>query len=285
MLATISLFFHRFFITHTMSTDSLSEFKQLQREMWSSFAPSAIFTTPVAANLVAFAGIRAGQHVLDVGTGTGVAAITAARVGAEVCALDLTPELLEQAKQDAAIADQPGIQWIEGDAENLPYPDNSFDVVISQFGHMFAPRADVVVREVHRVLKPGGLFAFASWPPEHLMGRVFALVDTFVITPTAPDSAPQLWGDTHVITQRLANFFEAAFFERGVMLTPALSKSHRRLAFERSFGPMRQALQDLAATPEKIQTLRKQMDDLIEPYCLNNQCHQSYLMSRSRVIK
>ena len=94
MLATISLFFHRFFITHTMSTDSLSEFKQLQREMWSSFAPSAIFTTPVAANLVAFAGIRAGQHVLDVGTGTGVAAITAARVGAEVCALDLTPELL-----------------------------------------------------------------------------------------------------------------------------------------------------------------------------------------------
>ena len=129
--------FPSFFFTHTMPTDSLSEFKQLQREMWSSFAPSAIFTTPVASNLVAFAGIRAGQHVLDVGTGTGVAAITAARVGAEVCALDLTPELLEQAKQDAAIADQPGIQWIEGDAENLPYPDNSFDVVISNWKSSF----------------------------------------------------------------------------------------------------------------------------------------------------
>ncbi len=268
-----------------MSTDSLAGFKQQQREMWSSFAPSAIFTTPVAANLVAFAGIRAGQRVLDVGTGTGVAAITAARVGAEVSALDLTPELLEQAKQDAAIAEQAGIHWIEGDAENLPYPDNSFDIVISQFGHMFAPRADVVVREVHRVLMPGGLFAFASWPPEHLMGRVFALVDTYAASPTSHDAAPQLWGDTHIITQRLANFFEAPFFERGVMLTPALSKSHRRLAFERSFGPMRQALQDLAARPEKIQALRKQMDDLIEPYCLNNQCHQSYLMSRSRVIK
>ena len=268
-----------------MSTDSLDELKQQQREMWSSFAPSAIFTTPVAANLVAFAGIRAGQRVLDVGTGTGVAAITAARLGAEVSALDLTPELLEQAKQDAAIADQAGIQWIEGDAENLPYPDNSFDIVISQFGHMFAPRVDVVVREVHRVLKPGGLFAFASWPPEHLMGRVFALVDTYMANPASPDAAPQLWGDTHVITQRLANFFEAPFFERGVMLTPALSKSHRRLAFERSFGPMRQAMQNLVAMPEKIQLLRKQMDDLIEPYCQQNQCHQSYLMSRSRVIK
>ena len=285
MLATISLFFHRFFISYTMSTDSLSEFKQQQREMWSSFAPSAIFTTPVAANLVAFAGIRAGQRVLDVGTGTGVAAITAARVGAEVSALDLTPELLEQATQDAAIADQAGIQWIEGDAENLPYPDNSFDVVISQFGHMFAPNADAVVREVHRVLKLGGLFAFASWPPEHLMGRVFALVNTYVASPISSDSAPQLWGDTHVITKRLANFFEAPFFERGVMLTPALSKSHRRLAFERSFGPMRQALQDLAAEPEKIQKLRQVMDELIEPYCISNQCHQSYLMSRSRVIK
>ena len=75
-----------------MSTDSLDELKQQQREMWSSFAPSAIFTTPVAANLVTFAGIRAGQRVLDVGTGTGVAAITAARAGAEVSALDLTPE-------------------------------------------------------------------------------------------------------------------------------------------------------------------------------------------------
>jgi SAM-dependent methyltransferase len=150
---------------------------------------------------------------------------------------------------------------------------------------MFAPRSDAVVREVHRVLKPGGLFAFASWPPEHLMGRVFALVDTYVASSTSPDAAPQLWGDTHIIIKRLANFFEAPFFERGVMLTPALSKSHRRLAFERSFGPMRQALQELSAQPEKIQMLRMEMDDLIEPYCLNNQCHQSYLMSRSRVQK
>ncbi len=268
-----------------MVTDSLAVFKQQQREMWSSFAPSAIFTTPVAANLVAFAGIRAGQRVLDVGTGTGVVAITAARSGAHLCALDLTPELLVQAQEDAAIAGQHDIQWMEGDAEKLPYPEAHFDVVISQFGHMFAPRADKVVQEIHRVLKPGGLFAFASWPPEHLMGKVFALVESYAIADTFAESSPEQWGDPHIITKRLENLFEAPFFERGVMLTPALSKSHRRLAFERSFGPMRQVLQNLATEPEKIAKLRELMDNLIEPYCINNQCHQSYLMSRSRVIK
>lgn len=268
-----------------MVNDSFSEFKQHQREMWSSFAPSAIFTTPVAANLVAFAGVQSGQRVLDVGTGTGVVAITAARFGADVCALDLTPELLIQAKEDAAIAGQPQIQWMEGDAENLPYPDNSFEIVISQFGHMFAPRADKVVQEIHRVLKPGGLFAFASWPPEHLMGRVFALVDSYADSAKFIASSPQLWGDPHVIAQRLGNLFEAPFFERGVMLTPALSKAHRRIAFERSFGPLRQVMQGLAAEPEKLTMLREVMDTLIEPYCINNQCHQSYLMSRSRVLK
>ncbi len=111
-----------------MVTDTLELFKQQQRDMWSSFAPSAIFTTPVAANLVGFAGIGSGQRVLDVGTGAGVVAITAARLGAHVCALDLTPELLEQAKEDASIAGQQHIDWVEGDAENLPYPENSFDI-------------------------------------------------------------------------------------------------------------------------------------------------------------
>lgn len=268
-----------------MVTDTLALFKQQQRDMWSSFAPSAIFTTPVAANLVGFAGIGSGQRVLDVGTGTGVVAITAARLGAHVCALDLTPELLEQAKEDAAIAGQQHIEWIEGDAENLPYPENSFDIVISQFGHMFAPRADRVVQEIHRVLKPEGLFAFASWPPEHLMGRVFALVDSYADSATFITSSPELWGDPHVIIKRLKIFFETPFFERGVMLTPALSKSHRRLAFEHSFGPLRQVMQSLANEPEKLTQLREVMDNLIEPYCINNQCHQSYLMSRARVLK
>ena len=89
-------------------------------------------------------------------------ALTAARRGAKVTGLDLTPELIEQARENAAIARLPDIVWTEGDVEYLPYADASFDVVLSQFGHMFGPRPDVVMGEMRRVLKPGGRVAFAD---------------------------------------------------------------------------------------------------------------------------
>lgn len=105
-----------------MVQDPFAELKKRQREMWASFAPTAMFTTPVAGHLVKFAGIGPGQTVLDVGTGTGVVAITAARAGAQVTALDLTPELLDQARENARIALKEDIVWTEGDAEQLPIP-------------------------------------------------------------------------------------------------------------------------------------------------------------------
>src|SRR5215468_10970767 len=136
--------------------DPFLDFKIRQREMWGAFAPAAMFTTPVAGRLVRFAGIRSGEKVLDVGTGTGVVAITAARTGAQVTGLDLTPALLEQARENSRIARMENIVWMEGDAEDLPYSDASFDVVLSQFGHIFAPRPEVAVSEIRRVLKPDG---------------------------------------------------------------------------------------------------------------------------------
>jgi ubiquinone/menaquinone biosynthesis C-methylase UbiE len=114
--------------------------KARQRDMWASFAPTAAFTTPVAAHLVEFSEIKPGETVLDVGTGTGVVAITAARKGALVTGLDLTPTLLDVARENARVAGLGSIQWLEGDAESLPFPDGQFGVVVSQFGHMFAPR-------------------------------------------------------------------------------------------------------------------------------------------------
>jgi 2-polyprenyl-3-methyl-5-hydroxy-6-metoxy-1,4-benzoquinol methylase len=115
------------------TVDPFEDLKKRQREMWSSFAPTATFTTPVAARLVEFAQIRPGEKVLDVGTGTGVVAITAARAGASVTGVDLTPALLDAARENSRIANL-DIGWLEGDAENLPVPDQ-FDVVVSQFGH------------------------------------------------------------------------------------------------------------------------------------------------------
>src|SRR2546425_12051174 len=143
-----------------MTSDPFQAFKAMQRENWKTFAPLAMTTTPSAAKLVHFAGVRPNQRVLDVGCGTGVVAITARRPGGIVTGFDLTPELLAVAKENAAIAELDHITWKEREVENLPFRDAEFDVVLSQFAHIFAPRPEVAVEEMLRVLNPGGRIAF-----------------------------------------------------------------------------------------------------------------------------
>ena len=239
-----------------MSQDPFAELKQKQREMWASFTPTALFTTPVAAHLVKFAGIRSGEAVLDVGTGTGVVAVTAARAGARVTGLDLTPSLLEQAAENARIVHREDITWTLGDAEDLPYPDASFDVVLSQFGHMFAPRPDVTVAQMRRVLKPGGRIAFATWPPEHLIGRIFAFVGKNSPPPPPGAAPPPQWGNPGLVTERLAGAFDVPFFERGTMFVQALSLAHYRVFMEQSVGPIQKLVEGLAGDPARLAAIR-----------------------------
>ena len=260
--------------------DPFTDLKQRQREMWASFTPTAMFTTPVAAHLVAFAGIGPGAHVLDVGTGTGVVAVTAARAGARVTGLDLTPALLEHARENARIARQ-DIVWTEGDAENLPYPDASFDVVTSQFGHMFAPRPEVAVKEMRRVLKRGGRIAFATWPPEHFIGRMFVLVGRHSPPPPPGAAPPPQWGSPAVIAERLGAGFEPPFFARGTMSFPALSVEHYRRFMETSIGPIQKLVEALAPDPPKLAALRAEFDDLVRPYYADNVVRQDYLLTRA----
>jgi SAM-dependent methyltransferase len=263
--------------------DPFLDFKNLQREMWGSFAPAALFTTPVAGQLVKFAGLRPGERVLDVGTGTGVVAITAARSGAQVSGLDLTPALLEQARENSRIAGTKNISWTEGDAENLPFPDASFDMVLSQFGHMFAPRPGLAVSEIRRVLKTGGRFAFATWPPEHFVGRVFAFMARHSPIPPAGEP-PVLWGNPAVITERLAGRFETPFFARGMMTFPALSIQHYRLFMEKSVGSLQKLIEGLAADQEKLAAIRAEFEELAQPYYRENQIHQDYLMTLAKAV-
>ena len=265
-----------------MPEDSFAEFKNYQREMWSSFAPTAIFTTPVAAHLVQFAGIAPGQKVLDVACGTGVVAITAARAGATVSGLDLTPELLEHARANQQIAECGEIDWTEGDAEKLPYPDASFDVVVSQFGHMFAPRPGLAISEMRRVLKPGGRVAFATWPPEHFVGRFFALVARYSPPPAPGAAPPPLWGAVPVVTERLSSGFEAPFFERGTMKVQALSLQHLWQTMTVSIGPLQKIVERLANDREQLKALREEFFELAEPYFDANLLHQSYLLTRAQ---
>lgn len=265
-----------------MTEDSFSEFKARQREMWSSFAPAATLTTPVAAHLVDFASVSRGDEVLDVGCGTGVVAITAARRGASVSGVDLTPALLEHARENEKMAACGSIEWTEGDAEKLPYPDGSFDVVLSQFGHMFAPRPDLALSEIRRVLRASGRIAFATWPPEHFVGRFFALVARHSPPPPAGAAPPPLWGVVPIVSERLSTGFEAPFFERGVMNVPALSLPHLWEYMSASIGPLQKIVERFASEPEKLNSIRREMFELAEPYYSGNIIHQSYLLTRAK---
>jgi SAM-dependent methyltransferase len=260
--------------------DPFAELKKRQREMWASFAPTAMFTTPVAGQLVKFAAIRPGEQVLDIATGTGVVAVTAARAGAHVKALDLSPVLLEDARHNAQVA-QVDIEFTEGDAENLPYPDASFDVVLSQFGHMFAPRPDVTVAEMRRVLRPGGRVAFATWPPEHFTGRMFAFIGRNSPPPPPGAAPPPQWGSPATIAERLAAHFDAPFFARGTMNAPALSVSHYRLFMEQSVGPMQKLVESLATDPQKLAQLRNEFEALVSPYYEDNMVRMDYIFTKA----
>jgi SAM-dependent methyltransferase len=260
--------------------DALDKFKQNQREAWASFAPLELITTPPAAQLVEFARVKAEDGVLDVACGTGVVAVTAARRGARVTGLDLTPELLERARENAAIA-KVSIDFHEGDVEKLPFDDSEFDVVLSQYGHMFAPRPDLAIAEMLRVLRPGGTIAFSTWPPEMLVGRMFALAARYAPPPPPGVSPPPQWGDPHIIRERLGDKVKDLRFERATMTVPVLSPQHQRTTAERT-GPMRKLVEMLAATdPARLESLRREYESTVDEYLHDNLLRQHYLMTRA----
>jgi ubiquinone/menaquinone biosynthesis C-methylase UbiE len=265
----------------TMTMDPLVQFKEMQKQGWKHFAPLEDVTMSGAVRLVRFAGVRAGQRVLDVACGTGVVAITAARAGAKVSALDLTPQLLERARENATIAGVE-IDWREGDAEALPYRDGEFDVVLSQFGHMFAPRPDVATAELLRVLKKGGTLAFSTWPPELCIGRIFSLVGRYMPPPPPGVSPPVQWGEVTVVRDRLGAAVKDLTFDRGTLHAPALSPQHHRWVTERTAGPILKLVESLAGSdPAKLDAFRREYDVIAADYFGDNEVRQTYLMSRA----
>jgi SAM-dependent methyltransferase len=264
--------------------DPLAGFKEAQRQGWAHFAPLEAFTTPSAARLVGHSRLRSGKTVLDVGCGTGVVALTAARAGARVTGLDLTPELLARAREHSQLA---GVEvaWQEGDAEQMPFPDGSFDVVLSQFGHMFAPRPEVALAEMLRVLRSGGTIAFSTWPPELFIGRAFNLVGQYAPPPPPGVSPPSLWGEPSMVRQRLGAAVKDVVFDRDTMFVPALSPQHDRQLMEQTAGPVLKLVEALAATDKpKLAKFRKEFEALISEYLADNMVRQDYLMTRATKV-
>jgi SAM-dependent methyltransferase len=264
--------------------DAFAQFKESQKQGWAHFAPIETFTTPPAARLIAHSKLSAGQRVLDVGCGTGVVAITAARAGAQVAGLDLTPQLLERARENAQLANVT-VDWREGDVEQLPFDNAAFDVVLSQFGHMFAPRPDVAIGEMLRVLKPGGTIAFSTWPPELFMGRIFMLIARYAPPPPPGAVPPVLWGDPSVVRERLGNAVRGIVFDRDRMLVPALTPTHFRAFFERSAGPVIKLIESLSASaPQRLAEFRRECEEIVGEYFQDNLVHQDYLLTRATKV-
>ena len=186
---------------------SIETIKHSMRSTWMAgdFGVVAKTISGGAEQFVARLNLPAGAKVLDVACGTGNLAIPLARQGAVVTGVDIAPNLLVQARERAA-AQNLTITFDEGDAEQLPYPDASFDAVVTMFGAMFAPRPAIVAAELARVLKPGGLLAMANWNPASFTGRMFRTGSAHV--PPPPGVPPPVqWGDETIVRERLTPYF------------------------------------------------------------------------------
>jgi ubiquinone/menaquinone biosynthesis C-methylase UbiE len=203
----------------------LAQMKAGMKKAWMSgdFRRIATFSSEAAEDFVKRIGIQPGSRVLDVACGTGNTAIPAARAGASVTGVDIASNLLVQARQRAA-AEKLDARFEEGDAEELPFPDCSFDLVLTMFGAMFAPRPERVTAELLRVCKPGGVIAMANWTPEGFVGKTFQ-VTSRMLPPPPGLAAPVLWGDEATVRQR---------FSSGVS---SLTTNRQRFWFHYPFSP------------------------------------------------
>jgi ubiquinone/menaquinone biosynthesis C-methylase UbiE len=223
-----------------MDQATAGEIKQRQRKTWSSgnwdeFSRSI---EGVGENLLDHAGLDAGMDVLDVGTGTGgTLAIPAALRGGKVTGSDLTPEHFDAARRRAAEAGAE-VEWVEADAEALPFDDASFDRVFSTFGHMFAPRHAVAAAELARVCRPGGAVAFTTWPPDSRVGDMFMTIAKSMPPPPAGFQPPPLWGVESHVEEMLASHGLTPRFDRGQAIIKRESVEDAMEHYEANFGPI-----------------------------------------------
>jgi SAM-dependent methyltransferase len=242
------------------------ELKARHRKMWSLGDYPAMardFLLPLGDRLVEAAGVRADQRVLDVGAGTGNAAIAAAERGADVVASDLTPELFDDGR---ALARERGVDlvWAEADAEAMPFEDESFDVVMSCIGAMFAPHHEATARELVRVCKPGGTIAMLNWTPEGLIGDVFRTMGPYMPPPPAGATPPPMWGSEEHVQQLFGDSVVDLHMGRDVLVVDLFERPvDFRDYFKQRYGPTIVAYKNIAEDPERT----KELDDAFAALC------------------
>lgn len=238
--------------------DADRELKAKHRALWASGdypAVAAELIPGFGPEIVRACGVQAGDRVLDIAAGSGNAAIPAAEVGAIVTASDLTPELFDAGRRIAA-ARGVELEWVEADAEALPFADASYDVVMSTVGVMFAPHHQAAADELIRVCRPGGKIALINWTPQGFIGNLFATMKPYAPPPPPGASPAPLWGDEdHVrelFGERVANL---ELRRQEIVIDHSPSPLEFREYWKRNYGPTIAAYKFNADKPERVADL------------------------------
>jgi ubiquinone/menaquinone biosynthesis C-methylase UbiE len=223
----------------------MTTIKERQQKTWSSGDYARIGNSLVimGERLSEAVDVRPGQKVLDVATGSGNTAISAARRFSMAIGIDYVPELIEQAKERAQ-AEGLDVAFDVGDAENLPYPDASFDVVLSTVGVMFTPDQDRAAKELLRVCKPGGKIGLANWVPDGYVGNMLRTVGKHV-PPPAGVKPPPLWGTEDRLRELLGEEVSSMESRRRTYVFRYLSANHFIEQFRSYYGPVHKAFDSL----------------------------------------
>jgi SAM-dependent methyltransferase len=227
--------------------DEVTEFKQRARATWAGGDWDTVSDSIAAVGpaLLDRVGIEPGMDVLDVGTGSGgTVSIPAAERGAKVTGSDLTPELFDAARARAAAAGVE-VEWVQADAEALPFGDASFDRVLSTFGHMFAPRHEQAAAELARVVRPGGVVGTCTWATHGATAEMFKIVGSFMPPPPDFAQSPLMWGDEGHIREMLEpHGLEVEVSPEKVRVEYDTIEGYIEM-FENNFGPLVMARQVL----------------------------------------
>jgi SAM-dependent methyltransferase len=227
-------------------TAMLAALKQAARQTWALGDFAAIAERelwPVGERIVKRLAVRPDEQVLDVGCGTGNAAIRAALAGARTTGIDLTPELLATGRELAARAGVT-VEWREGDAEHLPVDDASADVVVSTFGCELAPRHQVAAREIARVLRPGGRMGLCVWPSDGTMAAIMKTVARYLPPPPPFAEPPLRWGDRDHVRSLFAGTGIDLTFERAILEHEPFDSARADVDWHAArFGPLIRARQ------------------------------------------
>jgi 2-polyprenyl-6-hydroxyphenyl methylase/3-demethylubiquinone-9 3-methyltransferase len=239
--------------------------KAAHRAMWAlgdyhRFAKATVWE--LGPLLVRACGIAPGHRVLDVAAGTGNTAIRAARAGARVVAADLTPENFEAGRREAR-AQGVELEWVEADAESLPFADGEFDVVTSSLGAMFAPDHRAVADQLLRVCRPGGTVGMLNFTPEGLAADFFGLFVPYAPPPPPGALPPVLWGSEGHVRELLGDRVESLEMTRGEYVEVAASPREYYRLFRETFGPVVAIYGSLAEQPERAAALDRAFLDFV----------------------